>query len=113
MCLVFNRKKAHTRGRSLMLSATFSVIRLGGLYHQNSIVTMPMYVALGHFISAYVIVVCFMLIRLIHLQVLGHICYHILAAGLNGYMATITNLKNPLNKWRCGAAPLTVGISFL
>ncbi|XP_062029731.1 pyrophosphate--fructose 6-phosphate 1-phosphotransferase subunit alpha [Rosa rugosa] len=39
--------------------------------------------------------------------VLGHICYHILAAGLNGYMATITNLKNPLNKWRCGAAPLT------
>nr|KJB29714.1 hypothetical protein B456_005G115600 [Gossypium raimondii] len=38
--------------------------------------------------------------------VLGHICYHILAAGLNGYMATITNLKNPVNKWRCGAAPL-------
>ncbi|CAM8972262.1 hypothetical protein QQ045_029657 [Rhodiola kirilowii] len=39
--------------------------------------------------------------------VLGHICYHILAAGLNGYMATITNLKNPVNKWRCGAAPIT------
>lgn len=39
--------------------------------------------------------------------VLGHICYHILAAGLNGYMATITNLKHPVNKWRCGAAPLT------
>ncbi|XP_057975605.1 pyrophosphate--fructose 6-phosphate 1-phosphotransferase subunit alpha [Malania oleifera] len=39
--------------------------------------------------------------------VLGHICYHILAAGLNGYMATVTNLKNPVNKWRCGAAPLT------
>ncbi|CAK9178271.1 unnamed protein product [Ilex paraguariensis] len=39
--------------------------------------------------------------------VLGHICYHILAAGLNGYMATVTNLKNPLNKWRCGAAPIT------
>ncbi|MQM17683.1 hypothetical protein Taro_050659 [Colocasia esculenta] len=39
--------------------------------------------------------------------VLGHICYHILAAGLNGYLATITNLKNPVNKWRCGAAPLT------
>ncbi|GAY49350.1 hypothetical protein CUMW_118430, partial [Citrus unshiu] len=34
--------------------------------------------------------------------VLGHICYHILAAGLNGYMATVTNLKNPANKWRCG-----------
>ncbi|KAJ0025296.1 hypothetical protein Pint_09158 [Pistacia integerrima] len=39
--------------------------------------------------------------------VLGHIAYHILAAGLNGYMATVTNLKNPLNKWRCGAAPIT------
>lgn len=40
--------------------------------------------------------------------VLGHICYHILAAGLNGYMATVTNLKHPVHKWRCGAAPLTV-----
>ncbi|KAL2499197.1 Pyrophosphate--fructose 6-phosphate 1-phosphotransferase subunit alpha 2 [Abeliophyllum distichum] len=39
--------------------------------------------------------------------VLGHICYQILAAGLNGYMATVTNLKNPVNKWRCGAAPIT------
>ncbi|KAI4321692.1 hypothetical protein MLD38_035042 [Melastoma candidum] len=39
--------------------------------------------------------------------VLGHICFHILAAGLNGYMATVTNLKNPLNKWKCGAAPIT------
>ncbi|XP_010537247.1 PREDICTED: pyrophosphate--fructose 6-phosphate 1-phosphotransferase subunit alpha 2 [Tarenaya hassleriana] len=39
--------------------------------------------------------------------VLGHICYHILAAGLNGYMATVTNLKSPSNKWKCGAAPMT------
>ncbi|KAL3340654.1 hypothetical protein AABB24_029005 [Solanum stoloniferum] len=39
--------------------------------------------------------------------VLGHVCYHILAAGLNGYMATITNLKNPANKWHCGAAPIS------
>ncbi|GAU34047.1 hypothetical protein TSUD_16350 [Trifolium subterraneum] len=39
--------------------------------------------------------------------VLGHICYHILAAGLNGYMATLTNLKNPVNKWKCGAAPIS------
>lgn len=23
-------------------------------------------------------------------------------------MATVTNLKNPCNKWRCGAAPITV-----
>ncbi|KAG9134234.1 hypothetical protein Leryth_019178 [Lithospermum erythrorhizon] len=39
--------------------------------------------------------------------VLGHICYHVLAAGLNGYMATVTNLKNPVNKWKCGAAPIS------
>ncbi|KAG8377189.1 hypothetical protein BUALT_Bualt08G0002300 [Buddleja alternifolia] len=39
--------------------------------------------------------------------VLGHIGYHITAAGLNGYLATVTNLKNPVNKWRCGAAPIT------
>ncbi|XP_020090695.1 pyrophosphate--fructose 6-phosphate 1-phosphotransferase subunit alpha isoform X2 [Ananas comosus] len=39
--------------------------------------------------------------------VLGHVCYHILVAGLNGYMATITNLRSPVNKWRCGAAPIT------
>ncbi|XP_020596774.1 pyrophosphate--fructose 6-phosphate 1-phosphotransferase subunit alpha-like [Phalaenopsis equestris] len=39
--------------------------------------------------------------------VLGHICYHILAAGLNGYLATVTNLKSPVNKWKCGAAPIT------
>ncbi|XP_057776545.1 pyrophosphate--fructose 6-phosphate 1-phosphotransferase subunit alpha isoform X2 [Salvia miltiorrhiza] len=39
--------------------------------------------------------------------VLGHIGYHIIAAGLNGYMATVNNLKNPVNKWRCGAAPIT------
>ncbi|KAJ0658361.1 putative diphosphate--fructose-6-phosphate 1-phosphotransferase [Helianthus annuus] len=45
--------------------------------------------------------------------VLGHICYHILAAGLNGYMATVTNLKNPSNKWRCGAAPITVASAML
>ncbi|CAL5042997.1 unnamed protein product [Urochloa decumbens] len=39
--------------------------------------------------------------------VLGHVCYHILAAGLNGYMATVTNLKSPVSKWKCGAAPIT------
>lgn len=46
-------------------------------------------------------------------QVLGHIGYHIIVAGLNGYMATVNNLKNPVNKWRCGAAPITVGFQFL
>jgi hypothetical protein len=39
--------------------------------------------------------------------VLGHVCYHIIAAGLNGYMATLTNLKNPVNKCRCGATPIS------
>ncbi|XP_058074977.1 uncharacterized protein LOC131223553 [Magnolia sinica] len=29
------------------------------------------------------------------IQVMGHICYHILATGLNGYMAIVTNPKNP------------------
>ncbi|KAL4579152.1 hypothetical protein LXL04_015289 [Taraxacum kok-saghyz] len=43
--------------------------------------------------------------------VVGHICYHILAANLNGYMATVTNMKNPCNKWRCGAAPITAMLS--
>lgn len=33
-----------------------------------------------------------------------------MAAGLNGYMATLTNLKNPVNKWRCGAAPIPVSL---
>uniref|UniRef100_A0ACD6AIS2 Uncharacterized protein n=1 Tax=Avena sativa TaxID=4498 RepID=A0ACD6AIS2_AVESA len=39
--------------------------------------------------------------------ILGHVCYHILAAGLNGYMATVTNLKSHVDKWECGAAPIT------
>uniref|UniRef100_A0A8R7R2U3 Phosphofructokinase domain-containing protein n=1 Tax=Triticum urartu TaxID=4572 RepID=A0A8R7R2U3_TRIUA len=39
--------------------------------------------------------------------VLGHVCYHIIAAGLNGYMATVTNLKSPVDQWKCGAAPIT------
>ncbi|KAF8379080.1 hypothetical protein HHK36_028508 [Tetracentron sinense] len=39
--------------------------------------------------------------------VLGHVSYHLLAAGVNGYMATITNLKNPVSEWCCGGAPLT------
>ncbi|KAJ8456052.1 hypothetical protein OPV22_034795 [Ensete ventricosum] len=38
---------------------------------------------------------------------LGHGAYHLLAAGLNGYMATVTNLKNDVSRWRCGGAPLT------
>ncbi|CAM0912080.1 unnamed protein product [Alopecurus aequalis] len=39
--------------------------------------------------------------------ILGHVCYQILAAGLNGYMATVTNLKSHVDKWKCGAAPIT------
>ncbi|KAL6536965.1 hypothetical protein OROMI_025499 [Orobanche minor] len=44
--------------------------------------------------------------------VLGHIGYHIIAAGLNGYLATVNNLMNPVNKWRCGAAaPITAMVT--
>ena len=32
---------------------------------------------------------------------------------VNGYMATVTNLKSPSNKWRCGAAPITVNFQHL
>ncbi|KAM0858476.1 hypothetical protein ACQ4PT_047797 [Festuca glaucescens] len=39
--------------------------------------------------------------------ILGHVSYHILAAGLSGYMATVTNLKSHVDKWKCGAAPIT------
>ncbi|XP_068634982.1 pyrophosphate--fructose 6-phosphate 1-phosphotransferase subunit alpha-like [Aristolochia californica] len=38
---------------------------------------------------------------------LGHVSYHLIAAGFNGYMATVTNLKEPISEWRCGGAPLT------
>ncbi|WVZ64266.1 hypothetical protein U9M48_013814 [Paspalum notatum var. saurae] len=43
--------------------------------------------------------------------VLGHICMQLIAVGLNGYMATVTNLKDPTNKWRCAAVPLTAMMS--
>ncbi|AQK84053.1 Pyrophosphate--fructose 6-phosphate 1-phosphotransferase subunit alpha 2, partial [Zea mays] len=26
----------------------------------------------------------------------------------NGYMATVRNLKNPVNKWRCGVTPISL-----
>ncbi|OAY65557.1 Pyrophosphate--fructose 6-phosphate 1-phosphotransferase subunit alpha, partial [Ananas comosus] len=42
-----------------------------------------------------------------YVQVLGHIYCRMLAAGLNKYIATVTNLKHPVYNWRCGAAPLT------
>ncbi|GJV09314.1 putative DEAD-box ATP-dependent RNA helicase 29 [Tanacetum coccineum] len=35
-----------------------------------------------------------------------------LLAGLSGYMATVTNLKDPLEIWRCGAAPINGLIVF-
>eukprot|EP00249_Psilotum_nudum_P007540 c20642_g1_i1 orf=334-2157(-) len=38
---------------------------------------------------------------------LGQICYHLVREGLNGYMATVTNLKQPVSQWHCGAAPIT------
>eukprot|EP00252_Welwitschia_mirabilis_P013359 TRINITY_DN29422_c0_g1_i1.p1 TRINITY_DN29422_c0_g1~~TRINITY_DN29422_c0_g1_i1.p1 ORF type:complete len:612 (+),score=138.07 TRINITY_DN29422_c0_g1_i1:180-2015(+) len=38
---------------------------------------------------------------------LGHIAYHLISADLNGYMATVTNLKQPVSEWQCGGAPIT------
>lgn len=52
-----NRKKGHTRERNSMLSATSLVIRLGDLYHQNLIVTMPMYVSTGDWFSFLILLV--------------------------------------------------------
>ncbi|KAK3129819.1 hypothetical protein QOZ80_6BG0485110 [Eleusine coracana subsp. coracana] len=43
--------------------------------------------------------------------VLGHNCLQIVAAGLNGYMATVTNLKESTHKWRCAAVPITAMVS--
>nr|CAB3482743.1 unnamed protein product [Digitaria exilis] len=42
---------------------------------------------------------------------LGRISLHMIAAGLTGYMATVANLKDPVDKWRCAAAPLTAMMS--
>ncbi|KAG6543305.1 hypothetical protein Mapa_015219 [Marchantia paleacea] len=42
---------------------------------------------------------------------LGHVAFHLAAAGLNGYMATVTNLKEDVTNWRCGGAPITAMMS--
>ncbi|KAL3684098.1 hypothetical protein R1sor_002120 [Riccia sorocarpa] len=42
---------------------------------------------------------------------LGHVAFHLAAAGLNGYMATVTNLKEEVSNWRCGGAPFTAMMS--
>ncbi|EFJ20412.1 hypothetical protein SELMODRAFT_108705 [Selaginella moellendorffii] len=42
---------------------------------------------------------------------LGHIAFHLASAGLNGYMATVTNLKESVDQWRCGGAPITAMMS--
>jgi len=38
---------------------------------------------------------------------LGQTAYHLAHAGLNGYLATVSNLKQDVSQWRCGGAPLT------
>ncbi|KAK6919865.1 Phosphofructokinase domain [Dillenia turbinata] len=38
---------------------------------------------------------------------LGHVAYHLLAVGANGYMATISNLKYSISDWCCGGTPFT------
>jgi hypothetical protein len=40
--------------------------------------------------------------------VLGQTAYYLTEAGLNGYLATVSNLKHPVDKWHCGGAPITV-----
>ncbi|GJN03252.1 hypothetical protein PR202_ga20675 [Eleusine coracana subsp. coracana] len=42
---------------------------------------------------------------------LGRISLHMVAAGLTGYMATVANLKDSVDQWRCAAAPLTAMMS--
>ncbi|KAJ7551582.1 hypothetical protein O6H91_06G021000 [Diphasiastrum complanatum] len=38
---------------------------------------------------------------------LGRVAFYLIDAQLNGYMATVTNLKQPVLQWRCGGAPIT------
>ncbi|KAK8934905.1 Pyrophosphate--fructose 6-phosphate 1-phosphotransferase subunit alpha [Platanthera zijinensis] len=38
---------------------------------------------------------------------LGNAAYHLISAGANGYMATVTNLKHDVSQWRAGGAPFT------
>ncbi|GJN16551.1 hypothetical protein PR202_gb03570 [Eleusine coracana subsp. coracana] len=42
---------------------------------------------------------------------LGRISLHMVAAGLTGYMATVANLKDSVDQWRCAAATLTAMMS--
>ncbi|OQU80257.1 hypothetical protein SORBI_3007G101800 [Sorghum bicolor] len=42
---------------------------------------------------------------------LGRISLHMITVGLTGYMASVANLKDPVDKWRCAAAPLTAMMS--
>ncbi|KAK6939168.1 Phosphofructokinase domain [Dillenia turbinata] len=105
------RKKAHIKERNSMPFATSLVTKLVDHYHQNLTATMHMYDwvigCLLNYLSIYSVSLGD---EVILMQVIGNVSYHILAAGLNGYMATVTNLKGPVNKWRCGAAPLAVSL---
>jgi len=38
---------------------------------------------------------------------LGQLAFYLVMNWLNGYMATVTNLIQPVSKWRCGAVPFT------
>lgn len=38
---------------------------------------------------------------------LGQLAFYLVINSLNGYMATVTNLIQPVSKWRCGAVPFT------
>lgn len=38
---------------------------------------------------------------------LGQLAFFLVLHELNGYMATVTNLSQPVSKWRCGGVPFT------
>eukprot|EP00897_Mesotaenium_endlicherianum_P000776 jgi/Mesen1/1069/ME000123S00242 len=42
---------------------------------------------------------------------LGHTAAHLLSSGANGYLATVSNLKQPVSQWRCGGVPITAMMS--
>ena len=84
------------------------------LHHQNLIKIMPIYVAqpLSNTYFSFYFVLCFKY-GLMSLHVLGHISYHILAAGLDGYMEIVANLKNSVKKWLYGDVQLLYDFRYL
>lgn len=119
---VYNRNGIKIWKVSILVPSNFVLFVVGlycktislceDLHHKNLIVIMLIYVAQPQsstYFSFYFVL--YFKYGLISLQVLRHICYHILAAGLNVYMAIIANLKILVKKFLCGDAPITVWFS--